>query len=320
MLLSLSVTALPNVLFSSVFQLSYTPSGILSDAEIGILEAATLSVLQGALQNDNYWVNQTQVVFALQKQDQLDTLTFQASTVSTTKNPDDWQLFVEETLLANTDLVFHSVRSELDFLTSLSIEVAKDDAPQERIFTWLDWILLAVSIVLFGVFIYLMFLNYRDWKNDRPPRNIEDVMTEHPVHKLTEPKHDDSKELHEIVERFTVASDANTSPTSSSTKEQQSPPFRCADQDACSLEAALSGLSDLVHNAMRPEPSVDGTMPSNATSDVFDTIVEDAPAPEWMKRVRISVLDSSSSLASRDSLKHAMVDATSTIGSELSTY
>lgn len=296
-----TTASLPIGLITSAFQLQYTPSIRLGPAEIAVLEDATLSILKDAL-SDDYFVNQTQVIFELQAASD-ETVTFRASTVSATANQEDWQAFVENALRA--DLIFNAVSSELEFLTSLSI-----DTTGERIFTRLDWILLAASIVLFGLFAYLMYLNYRDWKIDRPPWNIEETNRIDPKPKTLA---DDEKELNEIIERLTLTSEAKTSPTSSTKEDPRPPPYRCNDQDACSLEAALSGLSDIVHNVMRNDsPSMDGTMPSHATSDVFDTINEEDRPRDWMKHVRISVLDSSTaSLASRDSLKHAMVNGSS---------
>jgi hypothetical protein len=349
--LFLMITAAPSAsssqaVFTSSFKLRYAPSAYLVEADIGVLEEATLSVLQGGLLgNDGFYANQTEVVFQLQASETINTLTFEASSVSETMTQEDWQAFVEATLPPNSGLILNAATktSELAFLTYLSIEPVSAATrpitmkPRAK-FTRLDYILLAATIVLFAVFAYVMYLNYRDWKLDRPPQNIGATETKDDLIETMPPDvlvNANEKELDELMEKIAMASEANTSLTISTTSEAntttptKSPkseelaltvvrPYHCGNQEACSLGATLSGLADIVQTILHPEERGnaaidDGTMPSNATSDAFDMVDDGRPdqAEEWMKQFRISVVESSSFAS--DSLQNALVTSSSSV-------
>jgi hypothetical protein len=282
--------------YTSSFRLRYSPSVRLVEAEIGVLAAATLSVLQETLLvQDSFDANETTIFFQLQASDTNDTLTFEASTFSETMQQEDWQAFAEATLPLHAGLILNAAvkNAELAFLTSLSIEPVNTTAAspvtsaakRRDKFTKLDYMLLAATVVLVVIFGYVMYLNCRDWNEHRPPPSIGDekettdkyIEGNQPPILLVE--NADEKELDELMEKIALASEANTSLTisttsesnnhtlliDSSTKQQQSEDpdltsielYHCVNQSACSLGATLMGLSDIVQHVLRPAPEPD---------------------------------------------------------------
>jgi hypothetical protein len=189
--------------------------------------------------------------------------------------------------------------AELAFLTSLSIEPVKSTAASPVVtpaakrrdkFTKLDYMLLAAIIVVFAIFVYVMYLNCRDWNQHRPPPSIGDEKeTKDKCIEANQPpilliENADEKELDELMEKIAMASEANTSLTISTTSEsnnhtllmdsstkQQQPEdsdltsielYHCVNQSACSLGATLMGFSDMVQHVLRPTPEPGHTVAS----------------------------------------------------------
>jgi Ca2+/Na+ antiporter len=222
---------------------------------------------------------------------------------------------------------------ELDFITHLSVvplhtlnaATARSLAHQQR-FSKMDYLMLIATVLLFVIFIYLMYLNYRDWKIDRQNvDNGKDKISE--LYEIPAVVVNDAheKELNAIMEKISKTSEANTSLTNSTKEDEPANTNldRWIDPEASSLQGTtISGLSDIAPDGQLPPDgrgniSIDGTVPSSATSDVFDMVDDslnsDHTAP-WMKQIRISVVESMS-LAS-GSFQNSLITTSSSLCSD----